>query len=375
MEVVLQAFRPAPPAVFLMGMHTTLKADQKRITRAAGKDEPMRTVLIVNPTAGNSTITARRMSPEETEHALLEGLRAYGIEPHLLHTTLEDSGSCLAARAAHEGAELVIAAGGDGTIHAVVNGLVGTASVLGIIPIGTLNNLARSLQIPGTIPAACRAIATGETRAIDVGMINEHVFLEAAGVGLEARLAPAGEEIKHPGILSIIHGILHAVKTFFGFKAVRMKIVVDGGAPRSYRTFQVTICNAPSYALHLQLVPHILMDDGLLDVVVYQNLSKFAYLRHVLSMRWRRPPPPNIKHLRVRSLRVIPDVPMEIHADGEPGDFTPAEVVVRPAALRIRGVGKDAPGLQRHASELRPGSNVEVTSDDGLATTKAKDSD
>ncbi len=305
----------------------------------------MRAILIVNPAAGISTITEHRMSPEETEQALLEGLRAYDIEPHLLHTTLQDNGWGLAARAAQEGTELVIAAGGDGTIHAVASGLVGTTSVLGIIPTGTLNNLARSLQIPNTIPAACRAIATGETRAIDVGMINEHVFVEVAGVGLEAGLAPAGEEIKHPGILSIIHGILRALKTFFGFKAVRMKIAVDGGTPRSYRTFQVTICNAPSYALHLQLVPHILMDDGLLDVVVYQELSKFAYLRHVLSMLRRRPLRPTIKHLRVRSLRVLPDEPMEIHADGEPGGFTPAEIAVLPAALRIRGVGKDAPGL------------------------------
>jgi diacylglycerol kinase (ATP) len=307
----------------------------------------MRAVLIVNPTSGISTITEKRMSPEETEQALLEGLRAYGIEPQLLHTTREDSGWGMAKRAAHEGAELVIVAGGDGTVHAVANGLVGTPSVMSIIPTGTLNNLARSLDIPDTIPAACLAIATGETRAIDVGMINEHVFLEAAGVGLEARLAPAGEEIKHPGLLSTIHGILSALKTFFGFKAVRMRIVVDGGNPRWYQAFQVTICNAPFYALHLQLAPQILMDDGLLDVVIYQNLSKFEYLRHALSMRRRKPPRPKIKRLRVRSLRVIPSVPVEIHADGEPRGFTPAEVVVRPAALRIRGPGKDAPGLQR----------------------------
>jgi diacylglycerol kinase (ATP) len=201
------------------------------------------------------------------------------------------------------------------------------------------------------------AIATGETRAIDVGMINEHVFLEAAGVGLEARLALAGEEIKHPGLLSTIHGILGALKTFFGFKAVRMRIEVDGGTPQSYHTFQVTICNSPFYALHLQLAPDILMDDGLLDVVVYQHLSKFAYLRRVLSMRRRRPPRPNIKHLRVRSMRVIPGVPMEIHADGEPRGSTPAEVAVLPAALRIRGAGKNAPGL--HEGCIRTQTSVQ----------------
>ena len=159
------------------------------------KDELMKAVLIFNPTSGISTVKEKRMSPEETERAILEGLRACGIEPQLLHTTPDDGGQGMAKRAALEGAELVIAAGGDGTIHAVANGLVGTQSILGIIPTGTMNNVALSLNIPDTIPAACFAIANGETRTIDMGKVNEHVFLEVAGVGLEAKLAPAGEKI------------------------------------------------------------------------------------------------------------------------------------------------------------------------------------
>ncbi len=309
----------------------------------------MRTVLIINPISGISTITEKRMSPEETESAILEGLRAYGIEPQLLHTTPEDGGWGMAKRAADEGAELVIAAGGDGTVHAVANGLVGTQSILGIIPTGTMNNVALSLNIPDTIPAACIAIANGETRTIDVGKINDHVFIEVAGVGLEAALVPAGEEIKHPGLLSTVHGILSGLKIFFGFKAARMRIAVDGGKLSSYNAFQVTICNAPFYGLHLQLAPDILMDDGLLDVVIYGRVSKIEYLLHALSMRRRRPHQPKIKHLRMRSLRVIADKPVEIHADGEPRGYTPAEVRVLPAALRIHVPGKDAPGLHEEA--------------------------
>ena len=311
----------------------------------------MRTVLIFNPTSGISTIAEKRMSPEETESAILEGLRTYGIEPQLLHTTPEDGGWGMAKRAADEGAELVIAAGGDGTIHAVTNGLVGTQSILGIIPTGTMNNVALSLNIPDTISAACSAIANGETRTIDVGKINDHVFIEVAGVGLEAALAAAGEEIKHAGLLSIVHGILSGLKTFFGFKAAHMRIAVDGGKLRTYHAFQVTICNAPLYGLHLQLAPDILMDDGLLDVVIYGRVSKAEYLRHALSM-WRRGPyQPKFKHLRVRSLRVIADEAMEIHADGEPRGYTPAEVRVLPAALRIRVPVEDAPGLREEAVE------------------------
>jgi diacylglycerol kinase (ATP) len=327
------------------------------------KDEPMRAVLIFNPTSGISTVTEKRMSPEETERAILEGLRACGIEPQVLHTTPEDGGQDMAKRAALDGAELVIAAGGDGTVHAVANGLVGTQSILGIIPTGTMNNVALSLNIPDTIPAACFAIANGQTRTIDMGKVNEHPFLEVAGVGLEANLAPAGEMIKHPEMISIIHGIVSGLKTFFAFKAPRMRIAVDGGKPRSYRALQVTICNAPFYGLHLHMAPEILMDDGLLDVAIYRNVSKFEYLRHALSLvLGRRPDRHKIKYLRVRSLHVAADVPTAIHADGEPGGYTPAEVMVLPAALRIRVPGKDAPGLHKGTAESEdmPGTKTSI---------------
>src|SRR5947209_5644875 len=136
------------------------------------------------------------MSPQETERTIVEGLRAYGIEPKIYYTTLEDTGQGLAKRAAEEHAELVIAVGGDGTIHAVAYGLIGTQSILGIIPTGTMNNLAHSLNIPDTIPAACYTVLNGKTRAIDTGKINDHPFLEVAGVGMEAALFPSAEEIK-----------------------------------------------------------------------------------------------------------------------------------------------------------------------------------
>src|SRR5438270_3400252 len=178
----------------------------------------MNTVLIVNPTSGISTVTEKRMSPEETERTVVEALRAYGIEPKIYYTTPEDTGKGLASRAAAEHAELVIAVGGDGTIHAVANGLVGTQSTLGIIPTGTMNNLAQSLNIPDTIPAACIAIAKGETRLIDVGKINEQIFLEVAGIGLEASLFPAAEEIKQPGLLTTLKGVVSGLKTLLTFQ-------------------------------------------------------------------------------------------------------------------------------------------------------------
>src|SRR5579864_8148119 len=118
----------------------------------------MRAVLILNPTSGISTITTlegTQSSPEENEAAILANLHAYSIDPEVQYTTPEDTGRGLAAQAAINATELVIVAGGDGTVHAVACGLVGTETPLGIIPTGTMNNLARSLHIPQTIEDAC----------------------------------------------------------------------------------------------------------------------------------------------------------------------------------------------------------------------------
>ncbi len=312
----------------------------------------MRAVLIFNPTSGISTVTEKRMSPEETERTILEGLRTYGIEPDLLYTTPEDAGQGLAKRAADDGIELVIAAGGDGTMHAVASGLIGTQSILGLVPTGTMNNLARSLNISDTIPACCATIAEGHTRIIDVGRVNDRIFLEVAGMGLEAALFPAAEEIKQPGFLTTIHGVVSGLKTLFGFKAPRLRIACDNGKHRPYDALQVTICNAPFYGAHLQVAPEVLMDDGLLDVFIYRDFSKSEYLRHAISIsQGRRPYQPKIKHLRVRSLQVTTDEPVVIHADGELLGYTPAQVKVLPSALRIRVTGKDAPGLHEGAIE------------------------
>lgn len=315
----------------------------------------MQAALIFNPTSGISTVTEKRMSPEEAERTILEGLRVHGIEPELLYTTVEDEGYGLAKRATESGTELIIAAGGDGTIHAVAKGIIGTQSVLGIIPTGTMNNLAHSLNIPETIPAACVAIANGETRSIDVGQVNDQIFIEVAGIGLEAALFPAAEEIKQSGLFPTIQGILSGLRTLFIFKPARLRIALDGRRRRPYNAIQLTICNAPFYGVHFQLASKISMDDGLLDAFIYRNFSKLEYLRYVLFLsQGKRPYQPRLKRLRVQSLRVTTDAPMEIQVDGQPSGFTPAEVKVLPGALRVRVSGKDAPGLHEDIKSKMP---------------------
>ena len=106
----------------------------------------------------------------------------------------------------------------------------------------------------------------------------------------------------------------------------------------------MTICNAPFYGMHLEVVPNILMDDGLLDVVIYRNFSKLEYIRHAVSIsQGRHRYEPKIVHKRVQSLRITSDQPLDLQVDGVPQGTTPVQVTVLPGALRVRVPGVNAP--------------------------------
>lgn len=295
----------------------------------------MHAVLILNPVSGASMLAANEGEGEQYEEHIVAALRKQGIEVEVRQTTAEDPGRGLARQAAEEGADIIIAAGGDGTIHAVAAGLIGTKGILGIIPVGTMNNIARSLQISEDIDEACKIIAAGKTLAIDVGKINDQVFLEVAGIGLEAALFPAAEEIKSKGWISTLRGIFAGLSALFAFQPTRFRIAFDERRSRSYNALQVSVCNTPYYGAHLSFAPDAVMDDGLLDILIYKNFSKLEYLRHAFSIsQGKRELVPKITRRKAKSLRIYTDVPIEMHADGVAQGVTPATITVVPGVLR-----------------------------------------
>ena len=294
-------------------------------------------VLILNPTSGSSVLASDHSAPEEHEERILAALRVHSIEPVIHYTTPEDAGYGVASQAVDAGAAIVIAAGGDGTLHAVASALIGTKSTLGIIPMGTMNNIAHSLEIPESIEDACAIIATGDTGLIDVGKLNDHVFLEVAGIGIEAELFPAAEEIKSYGMVSTLRGIVDGLKALFAFRSTRFSISFDGKRTRHFRALQVSVCNAPYYGAHLQFAPNAVMDDGLFDVLIYRNFSKLAYIRQALSIsRGLKTLEPRLLRRKAKSLRIRSQVPVAVHIDGVQQGSTPAIITLLPGALRVR---------------------------------------
>lgn len=305
----------------------------------------MRTVLILNPGSGVSPLANGHKSPQESEEEIVQALRTRGIEPEVWCTTPDDPGTELAKKAVSEGVDTIIAAGGDGTVHAVARGIIHSKSTLGIIPLGTMNNIAHSLEIPEDIEQACATIGSGHSSLIDVGTINEHIFLEVAGVGLEAAIFPAAEEFKSSKISSTLHGVLSGLKTLWNFQTTNFKIAFDEHRPRKFHAVQISVCNSPYYGAHLRFAPDAVMDDGFLDTLIFRNFSKLEYIRHAFAIsQGRRPFERKITCRKIKTVHITSEQPVEIHADGEPYGYTPATIRIIPGALRIYVPRKVATG-------------------------------
>lgn len=303
-------------------------------------------LLIANPAAGRKP----GANPNEPLAAsrLLEGLRAGGLEVQLHELAEGDDPAALAVGAADEGRDVVIA-GGDGTVGPAAAGLLHSDATLGIIPLGTFNNVARGAGIPIDPEEALEVVVHGSSASIDAGAawhlvagemldagatppVDAATFFEAAGVGLDAAgfgVAQVGERL---GWIAAARAAWRAIRR----RKTPVWLEADG---RRYRTASpaVTICNGPFHGFGFALVPDANPRDGLLDVVVFVRMSRFQVLRHFLRVaRGRQLHEPRVRTLRARQVvvgglqRTLP-----AHADGRSIGVTPIAVVVRPGALRL----------------------------------------
>lgn len=289
-------------------------------------------LLIANPTAG----------PTENLHLLpdlLQVLQDHNLRAEVRLTTLDENGQSLAAAAAQAGAQRVIVAGGDGTIEAAARGLVNTQTALGIIPLGTRNNIAASLNIPGNLAQAVRVVVEGESCLLDLGKVNDFYFLEVVGVGLEASLFPCGDELKEAvkkNRLAAIRSILSGLKTFIGFRPHRLVLRFDGRRSHRLRTLQVNICNSPRYGIEFALAPEARMNDGKLDVVYLNDPSKWDHLRHFFTaMRGQSLAHRQLRTYQAAKIEVRGYPSLDVHADGIYQGHTPITIEVVPQALRV----------------------------------------
>jgi diacylglycerol kinase (ATP) len=266
----------------------------------------------------------------------------------------------LAAAAAAEGLGVVAAAGGDGTINEVVNGLVGSPTALAVLPAGTGNVLAAQLGLVGVptplhradLVAAAEALCAGVVRPVDTGLAQsaggpERHFVLWAGVGLDAEVA---REIETTGrLLKRRFG-----PAAYGALAARAALVATGtpavvtcdGERIDGRLLLGVVANVRLYGGTVDLSPEALLDDGRLDVSLFMGASVLAKLRHLGAvLARRRAPRSEWRGLSAARIAITADPPLPVHLDAEPFGTTPVVLTVRPRSLRLLVPPTAPPGL------------------------------
>lgn len=254
----------------------------------------------------------------------------------------------LAAEAARAGVETVIVVGGDGTLSEAANGLVGTSTALGVLPIGTGNVWAAQLglvQSPTLIYrpdllSAARALVVSRRVVIDMGHATtpqgERYFLFWAGVGLDAAIQRVIEQEGKPAKRRFGQWayVWAALKPVLKFRGVRATVTIDGKRVRGRVAF-VVVTNIQMYA-SVQLTPDARLNDGWLDICVFEGLGWLDAIRHIGQLAFRRHfADPQVKFYRGREISVQPEAILPVHYDGDPLASTPLNVRIVPGVLTV----------------------------------------
>jgi YegS/Rv2252/BmrU family lipid kinase len=255
----------------------------------------------------------------------------------------------LAAQAVKEGFRTIVAAGGDGTINEVVNGIGASGAALGVLPLGTVNVFAQELRIPRRIDAAWHIIQAGMTRTIDLACaeagVTTRYFVQLAGVGFDAQaVRDASWELKKKiGPLSYVWAGLKILRTTLA----PVEVSVNGSGPRATGV-AVLVGNGRFYGGRFALFPKAQMDDGLLDVCVFESCGYLDVLRYGQGiLRGAHIDLGGVEYFQTdRLVCTAPSVtPFEL--DGEDAGDVPVVFSIVPRALRV--IVPKVDGGKKHA--------------------------
>ena len=294
---------------------------------------PRRAVVIINPLSGHG----RYQSQIHTHASLAQTVFAsYDIDAVIRPTTKAGDAHAFARDAADRGCDLVVAWGGDGTINEAASALVHTGVPLGIVPAGSGNGLASDLLVPFDARAALMIAASGRTQTIDAGRVDQHLFFNIAGIGIDAVIAAHFNQrgMRQRGLVGYLQ--LSSAE-LLRYRALQYELHFEDERVDQHAML-VAFANGRQYGNRLLIAPGARLDDGLLEVVIVEQLS-------LLSIAWRLPslfrgtlrPGRGVNMRAARQVRVEARDAIPFHVDGEPrlgGHSLQVENV--PGALAVR---------------------------------------
>lgn len=300
-----------------------------------------RAKLIFNPGSG--------MAGDSPVHLMdvISAMQAWKLVPE---TYLVEPGCDLPAmvkNALQDGIRMFVVCGGDGTIDVMAGALAGTNATLGIIPTGTQNNVALSLGIPTEIPAAIAILRTGQRIKVDMGFATcndkKQPFLEVCSVGLISALFPAADDIQH-GFLTRVGDFL---ATLVASPPAMMHLILDGKQEINTMCHVVLVSNMSYIGPHFQVGIPASINDGLLDVLLFADLSKMDLLGYTVQVARAGGglEDERIQHYHVRSVDIDTNPAMPVMVDGLALGEGPLRISVRRRILAVM-VGEPAPAVQ-----------------------------
>ncbi|MDI9476104.1 MAG: diacylglycerol/lipid kinase family protein [Natronincolaceae bacterium] len=272
-------------------------------------------LFIVNPIAGKGK--AKRTIPI-IEEIMENSKHSYQIKI----TEKVGDGQLFAEDAKAEGFHTIVSVGGDGTLHEVVNGMAGGVQKLGIIPAGTGNDFARSLNIPFDIEDAMGVLVQGKAMSIDLGRLDDKYFINFCSVGLDALIAEEANKIKRY-FSSTYSYIIGVIKALGKFKSLRVELIIDD---KKYdeEVMLVAVCNGAYYGGGMKIAPQAEVFDGQFDICVVRKMSKLKLLFLFPTIfKGKHIKYDEVKIYRGRDIQIFSEGNMHVNADGDIVDSRP----------------------------------------------------
>ncbi|HRY08392.1 MAG: diacylglycerol kinase [Actinobacteria bacterium] len=286
--------------------------------------------IVINPTSGKGR--SLKNAP-----LAVARLRERGVQVRVLEAGSAEESLRLAREAVADGVEALIACGGDGTVHLALQAVQGTDTTLGIIPVGTGDDIARSLDLPRD--DACKAadvIADGRTRTVDYAVIHaadgtERAFLAVMSVGFDSEVTERANTMTWPTGTS--RYLLATIAELGVYKPVDFRITVDDKT-LTEQGMMLAVGNGASYGGGMYVCPSAVLDDGQLDLTFLARTSKFTFLKTFPSVfKGTHVTRPFVHTLRGATVRVEA-AGQTAYADGERVGPLPVDVHVVPGGLR-----------------------------------------
>jgi diacylglycerol kinase (ATP) len=288
-----------------------------------------RAQVFVNPIAGGGK--CRKAYP-----AIVSTLRGAGVVCDVIVSQYPGQITEVSSELAALGYQTVIACGGDGTVNELVNGIAGTPTALGIVPMGTANDFAVNMGISKDIKLACKIIEEGRTRKIDLVRVRDDKFFAGTGcIGFDAEVAAFASGRRKENSNPFLWHVLGALLKFVSYRAKTVELRFNGGRYFG-EVLLVAFGNVPSYARGMLITPGAVPDDASLDICVVRPMPRWRLLSvfpsvykgtHVNNKR--------VTVSRAGSVYVQSVGPMALYADGDFMTTTPFRLEVMPRHLNV----------------------------------------